>query len=310
MKLIDILLEQEKSNPKIIVMAGGAGAGKSSLLSKLQLDGLPVVNPDKYVEDPQHPAHNNLSVGARLADEEAQELANSGRDFIWDTTASNPKKVQELKDKGYDIFMVMVYTHPMISYIANSKRVERKVPSSAVFSTWRNVYQLIKDYQDITGGNLAIHINDREGKYAKEVEEFNKAAQQGPQGIAKYLQAYNEENEVGGSTFRKPIDLTADQEAKFKQATIGITWDQEDYSEDKALKKAFVDSYQKTGNIPDREVLVKALQKHRTNAEKQQERENQVLTDIANMLFDSNFQKVLQHSTVDQIQQKIQNFLA
>ena len=114
--------------------------GKSYLLTQLGLSSLPQVNPDKYVEDPEHPAYNNLGAGARLADKEAEDLAASGTSFVWDTTASNPKKVQDLKDKGYNIYMVMVYTHPMISYISNFLR-KRKVPGVAVFQTWRNVYQ-------------------------------------------------------------------------------------------------------------------------------------------------------------------------
>ena len=133
---------------EVIIMAGGAGVGKSYLLTQLGLSSLPQVNPDKYVEDPEHPAYNNLGAGARLADKEAEDLAASGTSFVWDTTASNPKKVQDLKDKGYDIYMIMVYTHPMISYISNFER-KRNTPGSTVFLTWRNSYQKIKELQKI-----------------------------------------------------------------------------------------------------------------------------------------------------------------
>ena len=117
-KLSEIILEQT-GRPKVIVMAGGAGVGKTFLLNQLSLSSLPQVNPDKYIEDPEHPAYNNLGQGARLADKEAEDLADKGTSFVWDTTASNPKKIQDLINKGYDVFMVMVYTHPMISYISN-----------------------------------------------------------------------------------------------------------------------------------------------------------------------------------------------
>ncbi len=141
MKKLLSLIQEQTGNPKAVVMAGGTGTGKSFLMKQLDLISLPMFNPDKYVEDPDHPAYNNLSQGARLADKEAEELSDSKTSFVWDTTASNPKKVKSLVDKGYNVFMVMVYTHPMISYISNFSRADRNVPGSAVFSTWRNVYQ-------------------------------------------------------------------------------------------------------------------------------------------------------------------------
>ena len=99
MKLIDILAEAARSKPKAVIMAGGAGVGKSTLLNKLDLASLPLVNPDKYVEDPDHPAHNNLAQGSRLADQEAEELSSNKESFVWDTTASNPKKVERMLHK-------------------------------------------------------------------------------------------------------------------------------------------------------------------------------------------------------------------
>ena len=120
-KLSEIILEQT-GRPKAIVMAGAAGAGKTYLLQQLNLSSLPQINADKYIEDPDHPAYNNLGAGARLADQEAEEAAEGGTSFVWDTTASNPKKIQSIIDKGYDVYIVMVYTHPMISYISNFSR--------------------------------------------------------------------------------------------------------------------------------------------------------------------------------------------
>ena len=307
-KLADLILERQ-DRPKVIVMAGGAGAGKSYLLNQLSLSSLPQVNPDKYVEDPDHPAYNNLSQGARLADKEAQELSDNKTSFVWDTTASNPKKVQELINKGYDVFMVMVYTHPMISYISNFSR-ERNIPGAAVFSTWRNVYQLIADYDKITNGNLAIFVSDRGGKFNKEIEAFNTAAKNGPSGIKDYLERYNEANNIGGSTFRKPIELSAEEEEEFKKHIGSLDYDKEGYGEDRALKKAFKDAYDKNGVGPGLDKMKDVLKKYRDRKAKQDEKETEVLDNIADMLFNEKFQKLLQHSTPKEIDSKVQAFLA
>lgn len=308
-KLTDLILEST-SGPKVIVMAGGAGAGKTYLLNQLSLSSLPQVNPDKYIEDPDHPAYNNLGQGARLADKEAEQLSDGGTSFVWDTTASNPKKVQSLVDKGYDVFMVMVYTHPMISYISNFSRADRNVPASAVFSTWRNVYQLIADYDKITDGNLAIFVSDRGGKYNKEIEAFNTAAKNGPSGIEDYLKRYNEENGIGGSSFRKPIELSTQEEEEFKKHIGSLDYDKNNYSEDRALKKAFKDAYDKNGVGPGQDKMKEVLKKYRDRKAKQDEKETAVLDNIADMLFNEKFQNLLQHSTPKEIDSKVQAFLA
>jgi predicted kinase len=309
MKLMQILLEA-KDRPKVVVMAGGAGVGKTYLLNQLDLGSLPQVNPDKYVEDPNHPAYNNLSQGARLADQEAEDLSNNKQTFVWDTTASNPQKVKDLIDKGYSVYMVMVYTHPMISYIANFQGRERNVPAAAVFSTWRNVYQLIKDYDKMTNGNLSIFISDRGGKYNKEIEAFNTAAKNGVQGIKDYLERYNQENKIGGSTFRKPIELSQQEEEEFLKATQGIDWDKEGYGEDRAIKDAFLKAYQKNGVGPGADKLRDVVKKYRERKRAQDERENEVLDNIAEMLFNPKFQELLKHSTPQEIDQNVQAFLA
>ena len=304
-----ILLEA-KDRPKVVVMAGGAGVGKSYLLNQLDLASLPQVNPDKYVEDPNHPAYNNLSQGARLADQEAEDLSNNKQTFVWDTTASNPQKVKDLVVKGYDVYMVMVYTHPMISYIANFQGRERNVPAAAVFSTWRNVYQLISDYNKITNGNFSLFVSDRGGKYQNEVEAFNTAAKNGVQGIKDYLKRYNNENGIGGSTFRKPIQLSQQEEEEFLKATQGIDWDKEEYGEDRAIKDVFLKAYQKNGVGPGADKLRDAVKKYKDRKRTQDEKEDEVLENIAEMIFSPKFQDLLKHSTPAEIDQNIQAFLA
>ena len=307
-KLLNLITEQT-GKPKAIIMAGGAGAGKSFLLNQLQLGSLPLINPDKYIEDPDHPAFNNLGAGARQADKEAEELGEQGTSFVWDTTASNPKKIQGIINSGYDVYMIMVYTHPMISYISNFSR-SRNVPSVAVFLTWRNVYQLIEQYNRMLKGNLSIFVNTREGKFDKEVEAFNTAAKNGAEGIKDYLKRYNEEKGIEGSSFFKPVEMSSEEEVEFSKAVAGINYNKDSRGEDKALKKEFLKSFQANGVGPGQDKLKAALQKYKDSKAKSDERNDAVLDNISEMLFSPIFQELLKHSSVKEIDSRVQNFLS
>ena len=235
--------------------------------------------------------------------------AEESINFVWDTTASNPSKVKDLLDKGYDVYMVMVYAHPMISYAANFSR-NRAMPAVAVFSTWRNVYQLIGQYQDMLGDNLSIYVSDRGGEYNKEVEDFNKAAERGVEGIKEYLKAYNEEKGIEGSSFFSPVKMSKEEEDAFNQAVQDVEYDKNSRSEDKAVKKAFLKTFQKNGVGPGDDKLRDAVKKHRDSKEKTEKRNDEVLENIAEMLFSPEFQELLKHSDVKEIDRKIQAFLA
>jgi len=168
---------------------------------------------------------------------------------------------------------------------------------------------LISDYDKITNGNLSIFVSDRGGKYNKEVEAFNTAAKNGPSGIKDYLQRYNEENNVGASTFRNPIELTSQEEEEFKKHIGSLNYDKNNYGEDRAMKKAFKTSYDKNGVGPGIDKMKEALKKYRDNKLKRDQNEVEVLDNIVDMLFNDKFQKLLQHSTPKEIDQKLQAFL-
>ena len=210
---------------------------------------------------------------------------------------------------GYDIYMIMVYTHPMIAYASNFLR-GRNVPGSAVFQTWRNVYQLIDQYNKITNGNMSIFINDRGGKFDKEIKAFDTAAKNGPQGIKDYLLRYNEENGIEGSTFFKPVEMSKQEEDEFKKATSNIDYDRSKRSEDKAIKQAFLKAYRANGVGPGDDQLKDALKKYRDRKIKNDKRSDEVLDNIADLIFSPLFQKKLEHSTPQEIDKNVQQFLA
>lgn len=309
MKITELILEG-RNKPKLVIMAGGAGTGKSYLLNQLDLGSLHLVNPDKYVEDPDHPAYNKLNPGVAAANKEADQLTDEKASFVWDTTASNPKKVKEILAKGYDIYMVMVYTHPVIAYISNAKRA-RRVPSSAVFKTWRNVYNLIEDYNKMLKGNLSIFVNTRSGEFDKYIEEFNTAAKNGAAGISDYLETLNKKLDLEtGSTFRDPYQMSKQEEQEFYNAVKNIDYDTSNYSEDRALKKYFTDWYRKNGVGPGDDKMLKRLDSHRKEKERAADTNKQVLDNIGELLFSPVFQEKLIHSTPAEIDSKVQNFLS
>ena len=311
MKLTQIILEA-RNKPKAVIMAGGAGAGKTYLLNQLSLDSLEQFNPDKYVEDPDHPYYNNLGAASRQVNNDVAAAADNKTNFVWDTTASGvqfDKNLDKLLKNGYDVYMVMVYTHPMISYISNFQR-ERNIPAASTFSTWRNAYQKIGEFSKKLKGNLSIFVNTRGGEFDKEIEAFNTAAKNGPAGIKDYLQKYNEKTGAGQSSFFKPVEMSKQEEEEFQKATSDVDYDKDNRSEDKAIKTAFLKSYRKIGASPGDDKLRDVIKKYREQKEKRDKDNDDVLESIAEMLFSPVFQELLQHSTPQEIDQKVQAFLA
>ena len=309
LKLSEIILEAN-GRPKAVIMAGSAGAGKSYLLNQLNLDSLEQFNPDKYVEDPDHPYYNNLGAASNQVNKDVSTAADDKISFVWDTTASGVKfdeNLNKLLKLGYDVYMVMVYTHPMISYISNFSR-KRNIPASSVFLTWRNAYKKIEDFNRKLKGNLSIFVNDR-GEFKKEIEGFNTAAKNGANGIKDYLKTYNDRTGAGKSSFFKPVEMSKQEEDEFIKATSKVDWDKNNRSEDKALKQAFLKSYQKIGTGPGEDVLRDVVKKYRDKKAKTDKDNDAVLDNIADMLFSPVFQDLLQHSSPQEIDQKVQAFL-
>jgi predicted kinase len=312
-KLLDLILEQQGPKPKAVVMAGGAGAGKSYLMNKLGLTSLTSFNPDKYVEDPNHPYYNNLAASSGQVDKDVQAAAETGESFVWDTTASNPAKIQNLLNKGYDVYMVMAYTHPMVAFINNFSR-KRRVPKTVVFSTWRNVYELIEGYSDLLGDNFSLFVNLRQDKFGKEIEEFNKAAEKGPEGVAAYLESYMESHggkEAFGSTFKSAYELPSQEAIEtFNQEMANIEYDRANESMVKELKKYWVKFYDKNGTGPGDDKMKSKVDTIERGYIRNKEREREVLVDIADMLTNKEFQEQLKHSSETEIESKVQAFLA
>ena len=177
-KLLDLLMEAQ-GGKKAIVMAGGAGAGKSffvrQIRSDLQKQGWTELNADKYVEDKDSPMYNNLAKASSQIDKvDLPNTIKSGKNFLYDTTATNVDRISGIKESGYDVMMVMIYTNPIVSFLRNFKR-ERKVPTVGVLSSWNNIYKNIDIYKKMFGNNFYLVPTELSVEEQKMVDEFEKA---------------------------------------------------------------------------------------------------------------------------------------
>lgn len=303
-KLLEIL--EITGNPKAIIMAGGGGAGKSFILNQLKLN-LKVYNPDKYIEGEGMP----LVTASNLVEKEIQEAVQNRESFIWDTTAGNPSKIENIVQAGYDVAMVMVYTHPIVSLLSNFERSNRSMPLPAVLSTWRNTYSLISTYKQMLGDRFYLVLNTRADQFKEDIESFNAAAKQGSKGIQQFTKNLISQNpEKYKSTFSKPFDFESKEESiAYEKEVQGLDFNREDESMVKNLKKHF-DSFWQKGKLPpsgSMEKKVAAIERDRLRSKEQAE---EVASDISRMLYDTNFQQLLDSSdSLQDVKSKLQSFI-
>lgn len=307
MKLLKILLEQS-GKPKALIMAGSGGAGKSYILNQLGKTNLPILNPDTYVERDNLP----LATASAKVSKEIEELIAAKKSFIWDTTAGNPRKVEQIIEAGYDVAMVMVYTHPIVAFLSNFDRKERSLPKSAVFSTWKATYSLMEYYEQLLGDNFFLIENTRADKFGKEIRDFNQAAAKGSKGIEQYIDNLMSSNpDKFTSTYRKPFEIE-DKEAlaAYEREMADVDYDKNDESMVKALKKHFMGFWEKGKTPPKGSMQTKVNAVLRTAAADKEQAE-EVANQISSMVNDRNLQdKIQASSSVEKVRAQIQNFLA
>ena len=216
----------------MIIMAGGAGAGKSTLVDKIKplVPNFTIFNPDDYIEGKKElkgftktgkvKEPNLTNASLEIDNVDVPKAVENKENFVWDTTASNPEKIGDFvanNASNYDALMIMVYTHPIVSFLRNFKR-ERKVPKLGVIQTWNNVYGNIDTYKNKLGDNFVLYQSPNT-EYQKEIDEFNKAVSEGR--LYEWLEELVSSNpEKFVSSFRKTpsAPLSPEEQAKKDKA--------------------------------------------------------------------------------------------
>lgn len=196
------LLKEVQGKPVAILLAGAPGAGKGSVLRDLDLSGLKTLNLDDTIaalsktdgftlnqkaadaEDRSKFMKAMAAATKKLKGEQIPQAIANGESFILDGTSASKnqtiKLTNELKEAGYEVMMLYVYTDLETSLKRNQERFEksegedRSLLPGAVLSTWKGVTQNFKDYQDLFGSNFISVANTGEDETMKDIEDILK----------------------------------------------------------------------------------------------------------------------------------------
>jgi dephospho-CoA kinase len=178
---------------KAVLLAGGAGSGKSFVVKKaFGSTGARVINSDDFFEFKLRKYNISMKIAPEGSDLEtiqqkhrnrAKELASSKMShaingmlpMIIDGTGAKYEKIKKTKEYlegiGYDVSLVLVNTSLDVSLDRNAKR-ERSVDPTISKNLWQSVQNNIGKFQSLFGNNFRVVDNSRylEGK---ELYEFN-----------------------------------------------------------------------------------------------------------------------------------------
>jgi len=203
------LLKEVQSNPKAIILAGAPGAGKGTILGGLNLSGLKTLNLDDTIAALSK--EQDFTLNQKAADAEDRSKFMQAMRVATDKLKGNPKRgikgdlpqtienresfildgtsasynqtlklVNQLKEAGYDVMMLYVYTDLENSLKRNQERFEksegkdRSLMPGAVLNTWKDVTKNFKGYQDLFGDNFISVANTGESETMKDIQNILK----------------------------------------------------------------------------------------------------------------------------------------
>ena len=164
---------------KAIIMDGGPGSGKSYVAKKLGLGsmGLRVINSDNFFElllkkkglslkmpDSEAEARDMLRARAKATTDRTMDLSIKGRlGMVIDGTGRDYDKINgqvaQLKQLGYDCYMIFVNTSLDVALERNRRR-ERTVPEYITKQSWTKVQSNIGKFQSLFGMDSMIIVDN------------------------------------------------------------------------------------------------------------------------------------------------------
>ena len=196
------LLKEVQGKPVAILLAGAPGAGKGSVLADLDLSGLKTLNLDDTIaalsktdgftlnqkaadaEDRSKFMKAMAQATKKLKGEQIPQTIANKESFILDGTSASKnqtiKLVNELKEAGYEVMMLYVYTDLETSLKRNQERFEksggedRSLLPGSVLSAWKGVTQNFEDYQNLFGDNFVSVANTGDSETMKDIENILK----------------------------------------------------------------------------------------------------------------------------------------
>tara|TARA_B100001094_G_scaffold33555_1_gene27914 strand:+ start:200 stop:997 length:798 start_codon:yes stop_codon:yes gene_type:complete len=201
MILLKELLKEVQDKPKAIILAGAPGAGKGSILKDLDLSGLKTLNLDDTIAalsktdgftlnqkdtDAENRSKFMKAMAAATKDlktEKIPQVIANQESFILDGTSASKnqtiKLLDELKQSGYDVLMLYVYTDLETSLKRNQDRFEksggedRSLMPGAVLSTWKDVTANFNLYKGMFNNFVSV-ANTGDSETMKDIENILK----------------------------------------------------------------------------------------------------------------------------------------
>jgi len=164
-----------EEKPKLLIVAGPNGSGKTSVTSKILkhtwIEGCEYINPDNIARDVFGDWNSPEAVikAAKYATEQRENCIASGRSLIFETVLSAPDKltfVEKAKEAGYFIRLFFIGTdNPQI----NASRVARRVMNGGHDVPIPKIVN--RYYKSIANCSLLAPIVDRVYVYDNSIED-------------------------------------------------------------------------------------------------------------------------------------------